>query len=175
MSDPANRQLFHDLRGVIAAAHANVDYLRERGLSSELDGVALEIAHELRLVADVIGQLGQRDPDRLVEVDLRALLWLAARSGARVRLDPTAPPFMVHGRASATGALVDAIVEAVAPGAPATLSIELGKIEHGKEVRSCAVSGLDARALDAVIAQAQPLGLSAEITGSTLVLRAAGH
>lgn len=158
----SQRQLFHDLRGVIAAANANVEYLREQGLSEELAAVASEISHELRLVADVISQLGQRDPERVVELDLRALLWLSARSGARMRIDPTAPPFAVRGRASVIGSLVDALGRAVAPGAHATLEVT---------ARACSVHGLDrGDALDEVVAFADQLGLAPRIEQNVLLL-----
>jgi hypothetical protein len=169
MSDDPQRQLFHDLRGVIAAANANVEYLREQGVSPALDPVCVEISHELRLVADVIALLGARDPERSVELDLRAMLWLAGRSGpssAPVRIDPTAPPFPVRGRASVIGALVDGIVRAVAPGAHVSLAV----FDDGSR---CAVHGLElGRASDGLIAVAEQLGLSPSLDGSTLLLGA---
>jgi hypothetical protein len=171
MSEDPRRQLFHDLRGVIAAAHANVEYLREQGVSQELEPVCAEIAHELQLVADVIAQLGARDPDRRVELDLRAQLWLLARSGARVRIDPTAPPFVVRGTMVMLGALVDAIASAVAPGAHATLSVS--SPQDSGQATTCAVDGLErGRAHETVVAIAAQLGLSPTVEGGRLILRA---
>lgn len=162
MADDPRRQLFHDLRGVIAAANANVEFVREQGVAEELLPVIGEISHELRLVADVISQLGQRDPDRVVELDLRALLWLSARSGARMRIDPTAPPFAVRGRASVIGSLVDALGRAVAPGAHATLEVTAG---------ACGVHGLDrGEALDEVLALATQLRLAPRFERDVLLL-----
>lgn len=165
MAENPQRQLLHDLRGVIAAANANVEYMREQGLEGELRAVADEITFELRLVADVISQMGQRDPERVVELDLRALLWLAARSGAHMRIDPTAPPFLVQGRAGTIGALIDALGRAVAPGAHGTIAVD-------PAARSCKVSGLDqGDALSEAEKIAVELGLRAHHEQGALVLR----
>lgn len=172
MTDDPRRQLFHDLRGVIAAAHANVEYLREQGLPEELGGVVDEISHELRLVADAITQLGSRDPERQVELDLRALLWFAARQGARMRIDPTAAPFVVRGRAATVNELVDALGRAVAPGAHGVLEV----VPKGART-SCTVQGLDAGpALDDAVRLAKELSLAPKLAarpeGSALILLA---
>ncbi|MBI2392153.1 MAG: hypothetical protein HYV09_21365 [Deltaproteobacteria bacterium] len=161
--DPtARRALWHDLRGVLAAAHANVEFIGAAAIPEELRPVLEEIEHELRLVSDVIAQLGARDASRTVDVDLRALLWFAARSGARTRIDPTARPFLVHGRASDVAALVDAIVAAVAPGAVGTLDTEQA---------TCTVHGLDGDAAHAAVAAAKAVGLGANVKGDALILK----
>lgn len=161
--DPtARRALWHDLRGVLAAAHANVEFIGAAAVPDELRPVLAEIEHELRLVSDVIGQLGARDENRTVDVDLRALLWFAARSGARTRIDPTARPFLVHGRACDVAALVDAIVAAVAPGAVGTLDTEQA---------GCTVHGLDVDQAHGAVAAARAIGLDANVAGDALILR----
>lgn len=168
MSDDPRRQLFHDLRGVIAAAHANVEYLREQGMPDEVTSVIDEIAHELRLVADAITQLGARDPERQVELDLRALLWFAARQGARMRIDPTAPPFVVRGRAATVTAFTDALGRAVAPGGHGTLEVVASKART-----TCTVLGLDrGAALDESVKLAKELELAPKLQGSALILLA---
>jgi hypothetical protein len=169
MSDDPRRQLFHDLRGVIAAAHANVEYLREQGLPLELASVVDEISCELRLVADAISQLGTCDPERHVELDLRALLWFAARHGARLRIDPTAPPFVVRGSAGALSALVEALGRAVAPGGHGTLEVA---VKQGARA-TCTVHGLDrGAALDRALELAKELSLTPRLRGAALVLLA---
>ena len=166
MSDEARRTLLHDLRGVIAAAGANVEYLREQGSPEHLSPVLDEIAHELRLVADAIALLGERDPDRRIELDLRALLWVAAREGARMRIDPTAPPFVVRGPAATVTAFVDALVPAVAPGAHGELEVVVKGASS-----TCVVRGLDAGAsLDAALARAHELGLGPRLHAGMLTL-----
>ena len=110
-SHTLTRQIGHDLRGLLAAATTNIEYLRElEGMPEVGIPVTHEIEHELRLAADVLELLASpHDPVRPIEIDLRGFFWLARRAGGFITLDATMPPFLVRGPFAAVEKLVAAI------------------------------------------------------------------
>jgi hypothetical protein len=97
-----DRSLAHDLRGVIAAAASNIEFVRAQPIGDEI-GVALtETAHELRVASDIVALLGAQ-PDRTLEIDLRAAI-LAFRGESALAVDATEPPFAARGTSTALAA-----------------------------------------------------------------------
>ncbi len=123
-------QLRHDLRGLIAAATTNIEYLRDLpDLPGEAPEVLVEIENVLRLAANVVEHAGPaRDPRAVVEVDLRALFWIARRRGAAIVVDATLAPFTVRGSLSSLHALVDAIAGCAIEG---SISVDQAFGVHG--------------------------------------------
>lgn len=167
LADPegrARRAIWHDVRSLLAAAVTNVEYLQSGELPAETREVVREVEHEIRLAADVIEVVtARRDHDRVVELDLRALLWVARRSGAPILVDATTAPFFVRGRHAELQALVDAILPTVATGRTASVTTEAAD--------RCAVSPVDPEragrlARDLLL----PLGLTARVDGTRLLL-----
>lgn len=113
-SHTLTRQIGHDLRGLLAAATTNIEYLRElEGMPEGAIPVTQEIEHELRLAADVLELLASpHDPVRPIEIDLRGFFWLARRNGGFITLDATMPPFLVRGPFASVERLVADIVAA---------------------------------------------------------------
>jgi hypothetical protein len=112
------RPIAHDLRSLLAAALANVEYLRDLQEPGESQDAANETVAELRLAADVLALLGALSLGRLAQIDLRAVLWLAQRCGAPLRVDPTGPPVEVRAELSALRAFATAVESVVDPGVP---------------------------------------------------------
>jgi hypothetical protein len=155
-----NGSLFHDLRGILAAASSNVEFVRTREPASAVAPVLDEIAHELRLVADVIAIIGA-DDDRVLEVDLRALL-LVARGARSFAIDATTPPFPLRAHRSALSAFAAAMIDLSSRGAAIEVSAD-----------SCTVRGLNPdRILElcdaAALAEASTV---ATVEGGSLILR----
>lgn len=113
----ARRDVWHDVRSVLAAACTNADYLvRMAGLSVASQEVAREIENEMLLATDVIDLVtSERAPDQRVELDLRAILWLLRPGSSRVVVDAALPPFPVRGRFRCVLAFADAITAAATP------------------------------------------------------------
>lgn len=95
------RSLAHDLRGVIAAAASNVEFVRAHPLSDELAAALVESSNELRVASDVVALLGgSAQSDRALEVDLRAVVLVFRGEGA-LAVDATEAPFAMRGTPSA--------------------------------------------------------------------------
>lgn len=157
-----SRALFHDVRGVLGAAASNVDFLRSRAAAPDVSPVLDEIAHELRLVADVIALAGASD-DRVVELDVRALLFFA-RGTRSFAVDATHAPFVVRAHRSALVAFASEVVDAASRGAAVEVS-----------GGACLLHGLESNARDrlrnaAVLGEA---ALVATVEGESLVVRRA--
>ncbi|MEO7093822.1 MAG: hypothetical protein ABI175_11270 [Polyangiales bacterium] len=153
-SHALTRQIGHDLRGLLAAATTNIEYIRELAGFPE-DGVAVtqEIENELRLTADVIELLASpHDAARAIEIDLRGFFWLARRSGGFITLDATMPPFLVRGPFGAIEKLVAAIGAASSEGT--TLEIDDSSLR---------VRGLDRAKAEALTRVEHGLRLSLEL------------
>ena len=137
---PPLRSLAHDLRSLLAAATTNLEYTESiEGMPPEAVEVVAEVRHELRLLADVLDvYAGAHASDRVVELDLRAPLWLA-RSRKRIIIDPTTPPWLVRGAFGAIQALASAILSAV---------------HESRETR------VDVRASSFILSQVEPLGIA---------------
>jgi hypothetical protein len=112
------RPIAHDLRSLLAAALANVEYLRDLQEPGETLDAANETVAELRLAADVLALLGALSLGRLAQIDLRAVLWLAQRCGAPLRVDPTGPAVEVRAELKAMRAFASAVESVVDPGIP---------------------------------------------------------
>jgi hypothetical protein len=158
---PIDSRLWHDVRGVLAAASANAEYVRSRELPEDLASVVREIEHEIRLASDVIGVVGGTDRQRMIEVDLRALL-LVARGGSALQIDATQPPFVVCGQCDALEAFAARVVAATS--SAATVTVDDG---------SCIFRGLDAKAAAelSTAAVVRDVGLAATAEGDSLILR----
>ncbi len=150
------RALWHDVRSVLAAASTNVEYMATLpGMPEEAAEVAREVQNELRLATDVIALVSSmRDPDAIVELDFRAVIWLGRRTGNRILVDATVQPFLVRGRHASILALADAALEGVVPGRPARLDVEGDTL---------LIVGLDPACARAV-ADRPDAGLSIEVT-----------
>jgi hypothetical protein len=120
------RGLWHDVRSLLAAATTNAEYMATLpDMPTEAVEVAREVQNELRLATDIIALVSSmRDPDALVELDFRAVIWLGRRTGHRILVDATVAPFVVRGRHASILALADAALESVVPGKPARLDID---------------------------------------------------
>ena len=147
--------LFHDVRGVLAAASSNVEFARARA-EGELQPVLAEIEHELRLVSDVIALTGSSDPERVLEVDLRALLFFA-RDARPFAIDATQPPFLVTGKRSALASFAEAIIAATRRGG-------LDVIRD-----ACSVRGIDAALAEHLVCPDERVCSTVE--GGSLILR----
>src|SRR5258708_25656939 len=112
------RGLWHDVRSLLAAATTNVEYLSTlAGVPAEGIEVAREIENEIRLATGIIEMVSsERDPQTIVELDLRVVLWLTRTSGVRIVVDATLPPSIIRGPFGAVMKLSDGIVAAIAPG-----------------------------------------------------------
>lgn len=153
------RAFFHDVRGVLGAAASNVEFLRARE-SGERASVLAEIANELRLASDAIALAGSADDQRVLEVDARALFFVA-RGGRAFAIDGTQPPFVMKGARGALLAFATLAVDSALRGAAVDVS-----------VRGCTVRGLETAALERVAAAAMSAdrSLSAVTEGGVLVL-----
>jgi hypothetical protein len=147
------RQIGHDLRGLLAAATTNIEYIRELPtLPRDALPVTHEIEHELRLAADVIELLASpHDPVRPIEIDLRGFFWLQRRSGGFITLDATMPPFVVRGPFAA----IEELVAAIGAASSEDTALEI----DGTSMR---VRGLDRAAAEALAKK--PHGLSLDVT-----------
>lgn len=160
------RAIWHDVRSVLAAAVTNVEYLGGAGIPQELIEVVREVEHEIRLAADVIEIVSaNRDPQRKIELDLRALLWVARRANAPVSVDATTAPFAIRGQYPLLTALVDAIVAAAIPGKLVSVACAAAS--------TCTLGNLDVERIDRAIAAARDLDLDVDVDRErgTLVLR----
>jgi hypothetical protein len=160
-SHALTRQIGHDLRGLLAAATTNIEYIRElEKLPRDAVPVTHEIEHELRLAADVIELLASpHDPARAIEFDLRAFFWLARRAGGFITLDATMPPFPVRGPFAAIEELVTAIGAASFEGT--TLEIEPGTMR---------LRGLDRAAAEALARREHRLDLDLSVRADGVLL-----
>jgi len=153
------RAFFHDVRGVLGAAASNVEFLRARE-AGETRSVLAEIANELRLASDAIALAGSTDDERVLEVDVRALFFVA-RGARPFAIDGTQEPFAIKG---ARGAIM----------AFARLAVDAALRDAGVDVsmRGCTVRGLETAALERVAAAAMSAdrSLSAVMEGSAVVL-----
>jgi len=124
------RGLWHDVRSLLAAATTNVEYMGTLpDMPREAVDVAREVQNELRLATDVIALVSSmRDPDAIVELDFRAIIWLGRRTGNRILVDATVAPFLVRGRHGSILTLADLALEAVVAGRPARLDLEGDKL-----------------------------------------------
>jgi hypothetical protein len=142
----ARRNVWHDVRSVLAAACTNADYLvRMADLPESAQEVAREIENEMLLATDVIDLVtSERAPDQRVELDLRAVLWLLRPGSSRVLVDAAQPPFPVSGRFRCILAFADAITAAATPH---------GKMERVDPTRDDArrIGGLDPVAVAALV------------------------
>jgi len=130
------RPIAHDLRSLLAAALANAEYLRDlHEEEGEARDAANETVAELRLAADVLALLGALSLGRQAHIDLRAVLWVAQRCGAPLRLDPTGPPVEVRAELTALRAFASAIEAVADPGIP---------IQVRSTAEGLVFSGLDA-------------------------------
>ena len=102
-----DRSLAHDVRGVLAAAASNLEYVRAHEISTEVRSAVTESLHELRLVADVIALLATTE-GRAIEVDFRAALMLH-RGAIALGIDATEPLFLVRAPPAAIHALASTI------------------------------------------------------------------
>ncbi len=157
----SSRALFHDVRGVLGAAASNIEFLRARDLGTEAAPVLDEVAHELRLVSDVIALVGSAVEDRVVEIDLRAALFVQ-RASRPFSIDGTGAPFPVCASRRAILEFAAAMLDASSRGAGIRVS------DNG-----CTVHGLDRGALDglraaAVVAESS---LVATVEDEALILR----
>lgn len=153
------RALLHDVRGVLGAASSNVEFLRAQ--HPEGEPVLEEIAHELRLVADVIALTGAAEDERVVELDLRALL-LFRRGESSFAIDATQPPFPLTASRRALSSFAAELVAA----APRGAGIEV-------TARGCTVYGLDPATAErlrgaGVLAEAS---IDATVESGSLILR----
>ena len=152
------RALAHDLRGAIAAASSNIDFVRAQELTPDVQAALEESQRGLRLASDVIAILGTSG-ERPLEVDLRALLLIHRGAGA-LAIDSTEPPFLVTGELAALS----------------SLGITLCTIGSRARVRSqadrCALEPVDPGGARAWIASDKlaAVGLSGQLTGQMLVL-----
>ena len=112
------RPIAHDLRSLLAAALANAEYLRDLQEPGETLDAANETVAELRLAADVLALLGALSLGRTAQIDLRAVLWVAQRCGAPLRVDPTGPPVEVRAELHALRAFATAIESVADAGVP---------------------------------------------------------
>jgi hypothetical protein len=159
-----SRALFHDVRGVLGAAASNIDFLRARlvtvSVGEEASPVLDEIAHELRLVSDVIALAGSAD-DRVVELDLRAVLFFA-RGARPLAIDATHPPFIVRARRSELLAFASDAIAAASRDAAVVVS-------EG----ACVLRGIESVAVDRLRSaeMLRAASVVATIEGGALVLR----
>jgi hypothetical protein len=140
------RALWHDVRSVLAAATTNVEYI---GGLADMPGEAIEVVreieHELRLAADVIDLVtARRDADRVVEIDVRALVWLARRSGGRIVVDVTGAPFPVRAPYARLLALTELLLACVPEGATAQMRVADGLLQiDGADLDEAGFAALD--------------------------------
>jgi hypothetical protein len=149
------RALFHDVRGVLAAASSNVEFARARA-EGELQPVLEEVEHELRLVSDVIALTGSSDEERVVEVDLRALLFVV-RDTRPFAIDATQPPFIIAGTRSALASFAESVIAATHRG-----GVDVSR-------NACSVRGIDAALAERLVCPDERVCSTVE--GGSLILR----
>jgi signal transduction histidine kinase len=135
------RPIAHDLRSLLAAALSNAEYLRDLHEEGEARDAANETVAEVRLAADVLALLGALSLGRLAQIDLRAVLWVAQRCGAPLRVDPTGPAVEVRAELSALRAFASAVEAVADPGIP---------IQVRSTAEGLVFSGLDAARVKAL-------------------------
>lgn len=151
------RAIWHDVRSVLAAATTNVEFVSASVLTDEQREVLVEIDHEIRLAADVIEIVSaNRDEHRAIVLDLRALLWVARRSGAPIVVDATTAPFPVRGPYGALSALVEALASIAIPERPgafvtARSTCRLSPVSDDSDAFARVRSTASALALDATL------------------------
>jgi len=150
------RALFHDVRGVLAAASSNVEFARAHAQSKELEPVLEEVANELRLISDVIALMGAVDEERVVEVDVRALLF-AARGARPFAIDASQPPFLISGKRSELTSFAAAVLDATPRG--------------GADVArdGCTVRGIELALAERLVSPDERVSITVE--GGSLILR----
>lgn len=93
-----DRSVAHDLRGLIAAASSNIEFVRGHAIGEELALALVESGHELRIASDVVALLAAHG-ERPLEVDVRAAV-LVHRGAHATAVDATDPPFLLRGSAN---------------------------------------------------------------------------
>jgi hypothetical protein len=154
-----DRSLAHDLRGAVAAATSNIEFVRSHPLAEGLGLALSETLNELRVVSDVIALLGSAG-ERVLEVDLRAA-FMVHRGGGALGVDATEAPFVVRANSVQIGEVATRVCAISLRGRAST------------ESEKCTVAPVDpdgARALLAtdVLANAH---LKGELHGSSLILK----
>lgn len=154
-----DRSLAHDLRGVIAAAASNIEFVRAHPLGDELGAALAETGNELRVASDVVAILGAHG-DRALEVDLRAAI-LVFRGTSALAVDATEPPFTAHGTADALAIAAQELC-AVAPRGRARI-VDL----------TCILAPVDVDATQALLGTGvlRQIALEGTLTPEGLVLR----
>lgn len=159
--------LGHDLRSLLAAATTNLEFVRvSEGLEGEPADILAEVDCELRLAADVLELVTSSRPlERVSAVDLRAAFWLARRVGGRVVVDAASEPFPIRVNVAALLGWVTELATTCPPRVGAHL------VREPEELR---IAPVDRDATTAFIgdARAEELGLSVELSGDVLILRA---
>ena len=149
------RPIAHDLRSLLAAALANAEYLRDLQEPGEAQDAANETVAELRLAADVLALLGALSLGRQAQIDLRAVLWLAQRCGAPLRVDPTGPPVEVRAELHALRAFASALESAADPRMP---------LQVKSTTEGLVVSGIEAGRMATLRERMRSLPTTVEIT-----------
>ncbi len=167
------RALWHDVRSVLGAVLANVEYVTAQELPATSRTALREVEHEVRLVADIVEIVSaRRDPDATLELDLRALLWIARRSGGSIVVDATVTPFLVRGPFRVIEGLVQALGAAATGGAGVGGAMGHGEPRFLSNGAECAVTGVDVARAEWIArgSGVSALGLSAAVEDGTLRL-----